>query len=86
MWITCRGTATLGDVSALLTGPVLGCILRVRGLTLLHSSVVSFEGHALAMIGDVKAGKSTTAMALLRRGAAILADDVAAAGPPRRTI
>ena len=78
MWIAWSGAATVQDVSTLLSGPVQSCLLRLRGHTLLHSSVVSMEGHALAMIGSVRAGKSTTALALMQVGATVLSDDVAA--------
>lgn len=78
LWAAWRGTATMRDVAALVTGPVFGCLLRHRGFTCLHSSVVSVDGHALAIIGPKGAGKSTTAMGLLQRGANVVADDVAA--------
>ena len=78
LWIAWKGMATVQDVSTLLSGPVQSCLLRLRGHTLLHSSVVAIDGHALAMIGSVRAGKSTTALALLNLGATVLSDDVAA--------
>lgn len=67
------------DVVTLLLGPVLGCILRVRGVTCLHASVVAAsDDGAIAIIGPKGGGKSTVAAVLAQRGCAVLADDVAA--------
>lgn len=77
MWVSWSGTATPLDVAALCLGPVFGCLLRQRGLTCLHASVVSLHGRALAFLGAKGSGKSTTAMSLVQCGAAVVADDMA---------
>jgi hypothetical protein len=71
------GPCTLGDVEAVLLGPVLTCTLRARGATCLHASVAAIDGLAVALLGEAEAGKSTTAAGLLRLGARPLADDLA---------
>jgi hypothetical protein len=67
---------TFEDAVTYLLGPVLGFVLRLRGRTCLHASAVAVGGRALALVGPVGAGKSTTAAALAGRGCAVLADDV----------
>jgi hypothetical protein len=69
---------TLEDTLTYLLGPVLGMVLRLRGLTCLHASAVSLGGRALLVCGPAGAGKSTTAAAFAARGRPVLADDVAA--------
>lgn len=49
--------------------------LELRGLPVLHASSVSFEGRAVAFVGNSGAGKSTLCDALVRLGAAFMADD-----------
>jgi len=68
----------VADVPAFLFGPVIGCILRLRGASALHAGVVAVNGGAVAFLGDKGAGKSTLIGALARRGFAVLSDDVAA--------
>lgn len=65
------------DVIELLMSQVFSCLLAQRRLTCLHSSVVETQHCVLALVGAAGAGKSTTAMALRKRGAAVLSDDVA---------
>src|SRR5579883_1375325 len=78
VWVWYSGSATLLDATALLTGSIFGCLLQLRGVTCLHSSVVSVDGRAIAFTGPEGAGKSTTARSLLDRGALVAADDIAA--------
>ncbi len=68
----------LDDVGELLLGQVFSCLLAQRGITCLHASVVELDGRALALVAASGGGKSTTALALLQRGAALLSDDIAA--------
>jgi hypothetical protein len=68
--------STFEDTVTYLLGPVLGFVLRLRGRTCLHASAVAVGGRALALVGPVGAGKSTTAAALAGRGCPVLADDV----------
>jgi hypothetical protein len=59
-------------------GPILAFILRRRGLTLLHGSVVDSAAGAIAFLGESGAGKSTLAAAMLRCGYGAVTDDVIA--------
>jgi hypothetical protein len=78
VWATWPGNLTLEDTATYLLGPVLGLLLRLRGVTCLHASAVAFGENAVAFVGSEGAGKSTTAAALAKRGHAILSDDVVA--------
>ncbi len=66
------------DLCVYLLGPVMGFLLRKRGLSPLHASAVSMQGHANALCGDAGAGKSTTAAALALRGWPVMCEDVCA--------
>jgi hypothetical protein len=86
-WIDRRGesisctwpeTLAVADAAVYLLGPVLGLVLRLRGITCLHASAVAFGDYAVGFAGRAGAGKSTTAAALGRRGHAILSDDIVA--------
>jgi hypothetical protein len=55
-----------------------GMLLHQRGLLALHGSVVAVGRGAVVFLGFSGDGKSTTAAALVRRGHALVADDVAA--------
>lgn len=76
VWATWPDSLTTEDAVAYLLGPVLGLVLRLRGVTCLHASAVEFGEHAVAFVGPPGAGKSTTAAALASRGHAVLSDDV----------
>jgi hypothetical protein len=78
VWATWPDNSTLEDTATYLLGPVLGILLRLRGVTCLHASAVAFGEKAVAFVGSEGAGKSTTAAALAQRGHAILSDDVVA--------
>jgi hypothetical protein len=78
VWATWPENLTIEDMATYLLGPVLGILLRLRGVTCLHASAVAFGENAVAFVGFEGAGKSTTAAALARRGHAILSDDVVA--------
>jgi len=78
VWATWPDNLAIEDTAAYLLGPVLGLLLRLRGVTCLHASAVAFGEKAVAFVGSEGAGKSTTAAALARRGHAILSDDVVA--------
>ena len=66
------------DLCVYLVGPVMGILLRQRGLTCLHASALSINGRAIALVGPAGAGKSTTAAALALRGWPVLCEDVCA--------
>ncbi|HJU64705.1 MAG TPA: hypothetical protein VJ596_03470 [Gemmatimonadaceae bacterium] len=78
VWVWWSEDVTLDDVSAVLLGTILACVLSARGVTTLHGSVVSVGGQAIAMLGVKGAGKSTTALALVQRGATLVSDDIVA--------
>ncbi len=78
LWAAWRAPLTLEDTATYLLGPMLGFVLRLRGVLSLHASVVSVEGQALAFMGAAGAGKSTLAAAFAQRGFAVVSDDVLA--------
>ena len=77
-----RGTwpasLTLDDAATYLLGPVLGLVLRLRGVTCLHASAIAIDGRAVAFVGPPGAGKSTIAAAFVQNGYPMLADDIVA--------
>jgi hypothetical protein len=76
VWCDWINESSLDDVALYLLGPILGFILRMRGVTCLHASCVSINGRALALVGPPSAGKSTTAAALVRAGYQLVSEDV----------
>jgi len=76
VWACWPESLTLDDVSTYLLGPVLGFVLRLRGVTCLHASAVEVDGRALAIVGPPGAGKSTLAAGFANAGFAVLSDDV----------
>jgi hypothetical protein len=71
-------TLTIEDTATYFLGPVLGLVLRLRGVTCLHASAVAIGDRAVAFVGDAGAGKSTTVAALARKGFAAISDDIVA--------
>jgi len=71
-------TATIADMATYLTGPVLGFLLRIRGVVSLHASVIEVADSAVAFVGDAGAGKSTTAAMFVQLGYKVITEDVAA--------
>jgi hypothetical protein len=78
IWATWPENLTIEDTATYLLGPVLGLLLRLRGVVCLHASAVSFGDYAVALMGPEGAGKSTTAAALASQGCGIVSDDVVA--------
>jgi hypothetical protein len=78
VWCTWPATATIADTALYLRGPILGFILRMRGVLSLHASAVALGTAGIAIAGAAGAGKSTTAAAFVARGYTLIADDVAA--------
>ena len=78
VWVRWPSSMVLDDAAAYLLGPVLGFVLRLRGVTTMHASAVCVDGKAIAFVGPQGAGKSTTAAALLSRGCPVITDDVLA--------
>lgn len=78
VWGTWPESSSLEDLATYLLGPVLGFVLRIRGIACLHASAVVLNGKAVAFAGDAGAGKSTTAGAFARLGETVVSDDVVA--------
>ncbi len=76
--VLCGQSMSHADVCSFLLGPVMGIALRVRGTTCLHASAVEIRGSAVAFLGEMGAGKSTTAAIFARNGHAVLTDDIVA--------
>jgi hypothetical protein len=70
--------ANLADISAVLTGPILGFALQLQGQTSLHGSAVVMAEGAVGILAPSGCGKSTTAVALISKGCQLLTDDVLA--------
>jgi hypothetical protein len=62
----------------LLVAQVLPFAAALQGLEVLHAGAVVVEGAAVALSGPSGSGKTSLALALQRRGAELLADDVVA--------
>lgn len=77
LWIVFSPQDTEADLDSYFVGPVLGCVLRLRGILCLHASVVNIDGQAIAIAGRKKSGKSTFAAALALQGARVVSDDMA---------
>ncbi|MGH9682083.1 MAG: serine/threonine protein kinase [Candidatus Acidiferrales bacterium] len=78
VWIDWPETSSKEDAATYFLGPVLGLLLRFRGVTCLHASAVAFRESAVAFVGPEGAGKSTLAAAFARGGYAALSDDIVA--------
>jgi hypothetical protein len=65
----------------LLIAQVLPFAALLRGLEVFHASAVVADGGAVALFGPSRAGKTSVALELCRRGAHFLTDDVLAIEP-----
>ena len=65
------------DMLTYFLGPVIGCILRLRGITSLHAGVAAVGEKAIAIIGPKGMGKSTLIAAMAQGGMPVLSDDIA---------
>ncbi len=75
------------ELTAFLTGSVMGLLQHLRGRVVLHASAMLVNGKAVLFCGQSGAGKSTMAAALGRRNYTMLSDDLCALdygrdGPP----
>ena len=68
--------ADLDSMQLFLLGSPLGALLFQRGYLVLHGNAIRVGDQCMVCIGPSGAGKSTLAAAFLRRGHAVLADDV----------
>ena len=78
IWATYPDDLTLEDTATYLLGPILGFVLRLRGVICLHASAVVIQNRVAVFVGQAGAGKSTTAAAFAQRGYPVLSDDVVA--------
>jgi hypothetical protein len=78
VWARWDHPMTLEDTATYLLGPILRRVLMLRGVLCLHASAIVLDGRAVALAGPMGSGKSTTAAAFARRGAAVLTDDLVA--------
>ena len=78
MWINWSAACLKDDAATYFLGPVLGLLLRFRGVTCLHASAVALGDSAVAFVGPEGAGKSTLAAVFARGGYAALSDDIVA--------
>jgi hypothetical protein len=78
VWVRTPADQTTEDTSAYLLGPIMGTVLRMRGVLCLHASVVVIDGQAVAFTGPSGAGKSTTAATFAMMGYPVVTDDVLA--------
>lgn len=76
VWGTCVPPLAIEDLMTYLVGPVMGFMLRRRGMTPLHACAFGSGDSVVAICGAGGAGKSTTAAALALRGLPILCEDV----------
>ena len=75
------------EIVGSLTGPVFAALLQQRGVVPFHASAIETRAGAVLFAGHSGSGKSSLLAALVERGYAMLADDVAgvvldAAGRP----
>ena len=69
---------TLDDVATYLLGPILGFVLRLRGIVCLHASAIAVGDRCIGILAPAGHGKSTTAAAFARLGHPVLTDDILA--------
>ncbi len=78
IWATWPPASSIENTASYLLGPVLGLLLRLRGVTCLHASAVAFGDRSVAFVGSAGAGKSTTAAAFAQQGCGVISDDIVA--------
>jgi hypothetical protein len=78
VWVNWVEHTTVDDAAVYLLGPILGFVLRLRGVTCLHASAVAIGDNAVALVGPSGAGKSSAAAAFAQLGCPVLSDDVVA--------
>lgn len=74
-WGSDAGWAT-GETAAHPGHLAIAAWLATTGAHVVHGAAVSVEGQGVLLVGAGGAGKSTTAIAMARAGAALLADDL----------
>lgn len=74
-WCAWSEPLAFEDAAIYLLGPVLGFILRLRGVLCLHAAGIAIDDHAIAIVGASGSGKSTLAAFSAISGRAVMADD-----------
>ena len=69
---------SIDEVATYLLGPIIGLVLRLRGVACLHASAVGVGDGVVCLVGPSESGKSTTAAALVRMGHSLVTDDISA--------
>ncbi|WP_114393486.1 hypothetical protein [Oleisolibacter albus] len=75
------GGLTDAELHSYVSGPAASALCHQRGQPPLHAAVLAIDGVGVAVAGDSGVGKSTTARALIQRGARLLTDDQAVIDP-----
>jgi hypothetical protein len=78
VWSRWQEKSSFEDAVSYLLGPILGYVLRLRGVICLHASAVRCGQRAAVFVGPGGAGKSTLAAALALRGHGVVSEDVVA--------
>lgn len=73
-----RSDLTVDDLLVYMQGPIMGFLLRLRGVICLHASAAVVDGKAIAVVGNGGMGKSTSAAIFAKLGLPVLTDDVLA--------
>jgi len=69
--------STEADIAQYLIGWAFAFLFTQRGDTVIHCSALNINDHGVIVSGVSGAGKSTTALSLINKGARYLADDIA---------
>lgn len=78
VWGGAGPSQDMNDLAPYFLGPIMGYVLRHRGVTALHASAFTVDDKAVVLTGEAGAGKSTTVAALALRGTPVLCEDIAA--------
>ena len=78
VWADWTAPLTEADAVTFLLGPVMGAVLRERGVLVLHASALVLDGRAWAFVGPAGVGKSTLAAAGAVSGLPVVTEDVLA--------
>jgi hypothetical protein len=65
-----------GDISAFISGTVLGALMHQRRMLPIHASTVVYHDKCLVFAGNSGSGKSTLAATVIRSGGSLVADDI----------
>lgn len=76
IWAEWPASSSLEDTATYLLGPILGFVLRLRGVICLHASALIVNHEVIALLGPAGAGKSTAAAEFARLGYPVMSDDV----------